>query len=404
MPDPVIDQERLKDKIKLVLKVNYFSSILAIFFSMVCLFALNITQIIPYAFLIFGVLNLANTWVFKYHKILIITYNISSIMALISTLIISLYSGGINSPFIFILALIVFAGYVTTRKYGQVYLNLIFFLIILVYSQSIPEFTFTFNAIEPQSQNLFSLFSVLFSVYLLGNVFGKNLLRTHHGLYKSKMEIEKRIKEKETLLKEIHHRVKNNLQTVSSLLSLQSRNIEDVGMKNIIKSSQNRVISMAMVHEMLYMRDDLSTIEYGSYVQELSEYLLRSLKGSENNVKLSIDIPDIKLGIDTAIPLGLLINETITNALKYGITDENEGEISIVMKQEENNDYILRIGDNGIGFPDTIDHNTTKSLGLKLIHNLTRQLKGTITKDLSKKGTNYIVTFQEVAKQFHSVA
>jgi two-component system, sensor histidine kinase PdtaS len=404
MPNPVIDQERLKDKIKLVLKVNYFSSILAILFSMVCLFALNITQIIPYAFLIFGVLNLTNTWVFKYHKILTITYNISSIMALISTLIITLYSGGINSPFIFILALIVFAGYVTTREYGQVYLNLIFFLIILVYSQSISEFTFTFNAIEPQSQNLFSLFSVLFSVYLLGNVFGKNLLRTHHGLYKSKMEIEKRIKEKETLLKEIHHRVKNNLQTVSSLLSLQSRNIEDVGMKNIIKSSQNRVISMAMVHEMLYMRDDLSTIEYGSYVQELSEYLLRSLKGSENKVKLSIDIPDIKLGIDTAIPLGLLINETITNALKYGITDENEGEISIVMKQEENNDYILKIGDNGIGFPDTIDHSTTKSLGLKLIHNLTRQLKGTITKDLSKKGTNYIIKFQEVAKQFHSVA
>ncbi|MCK5440260.1 MAG: sensor histidine kinase [Maribacter sp.] len=404
MPNPVIDQERLNDKIKLVLKVNYFSSILAILFSMVCLFALNITQIIPYAFLIFGVLNLANTWIFKYHKTLTITYNISSIMALISTLIISLYSGGIHSPFIFILALIVFAGYVTTREYGQVYLNLIFFLIILVYSQSIPEFTFTFNAIEPQSQNLFSLFSVLFSVYLLGNVFGKNLLRTHHGLYKSKMEIEKRIKEKETLLKEIHHRVKNNLQTVSSLLSLQSRNIEDVGMKNIIKSSQNRVISMAMVHEMLYMRDDLSTIEYGSYVQELSEYLIRSLKGSENNIKLSIDIPDIKLGIDTAIPLGLLINETITNALKYGIADEKEGEISIVMKQEENNDYILKIGDNGIGFPDTIDHSTTKSLGLKLIHNLTRQLKGTITKDLSKKGTNYIVMFQEVAKQFHSIA
>lgn len=219
-----------------------------------------------------------------------------------------------------------------------------------------------------------------------------------------KMEIEKRIKEKETLLKEIHHRVKNNLQTVSSLLSLQSRNIEDVGMKNIIKSSQNRVISMAMVHEMLYMRDDLTKIEYRSYVQELSEYLVRSLKGSENKVKLSIDIPDIKLGIDTAIPLGLLINETITNALKYGITDENEGEISIVMKQEENNDYILKIGDNGVGFPDTIDHKTTKSLGLKLIHNLTRQLKGTIIKDISKKGTNYIVTFQEVAKQLHSVA
>jgi two-component sensor histidine kinase len=209
------------------------------------------------------------------------------------------------------------------------------------------------------------------------------------------------MEEKETLLKEVHHRVKNNLQTVSSLLSLQSRNVEEARMKTLLKSTQNRVISMAMVHEMLYMRNDITQIEYKSYVQELSEYLIRSIKGLDSKVQLKIDIPDIKLGIDTAIPLGLLINEAVTNALKYGFTDEEEGEIYIVLKKELDKQYVLNIGDNGKGFPETITYKNSKSLGLKLIHNLTRQLKGTIQRDASKKGTNYIIRFHEITQQLH---
>lgn len=402
MPEAVINQERLNDKIKLVQKVNYFSSSLAIIFSIICFFLLNIKEIIPYAFMSFGILNLLNTFLFKYHNTLSITYNITSVLALISTLAITLFSGGINSPFIFILALIVFAGHVTTRKYGAIYLNLILVLIILVYSQSVAEFSFTKNVVPAESQDLFSLCSVLFAVYLLGHVFGKNLLKTHHALYKSKTVLQKKIDEKETLLREVHHRVKNNLQTVSSLLSLQSRSIEDSEMKSIIKSSQNRVISMAMVHEMLYMRDDLSKIQYRTYVQELSDYLIRSLKGSDNNVKLTLEVPDINLGIDTAIPLGLLINEVITNALKYGIVEDKPGEITIKLKENGGQNFVLNIGDDGIGFPDTIDPKTTKSLGLKLIHNLARQLKGTIEKDPSKQGTNYIVKFSELNKGIDS--
>ena len=368
------------------------------------MYTLKITEILPYVFFGFGVINLINTLLFKSHRNLTLTYNITSILALASATVITLYSGGINSPFIFVLALIVFTGYVTTKSYGKIYLYINMLIICLLYIESLPEYDIAANLVPETSRNLFSFLSILFSVYLLGGVLGKNLLKAHHNLYKSRNEIEKRINEKETLLREVHHRVKNNLQTVSSLLSLQSRNIEDKKMKSIIKSSQNRVISMAMVHEMLYMRDDLSKIEYKAYVQELSEFLIRSLKGAENKVKLNIDIPDIKLGIDTAIPLGLLINEAITNALKYGITDDNEGEISIAIRQEKNHDYVLYIGDDGVGYPDSIDHKTIKSLGLKLIHNLARQLKGTISKDSTKKGTNYIVKFSEVGQQFHPVA
>ncbi|NHF57797.1 sensor histidine kinase [Flavobacteriaceae bacterium TP-CH-4] len=397
-------EQRLRDKARLVLKVNYFTSIFTLFFAALCFFVLDIKQVIPYVFLGFGILNLVNTLLYKYHKNLTLTYNIVSIMTLAGAIIITLYSGGINSPFIFVLALIVVAGYVTTKAYGSLYLNLNLLIIVLIYSQSIADFSFVTNVVPEQSRNLFALLSILFSVYLLGGVFGKNLLNSHHNLYKTKDELEAKITEKETLLKEVHHRVKNNLQTVSSLLSLQSRNNDDKKVKELLKSSQNRVISMAMVHEMLYMREDIGKIEYKSYVQELAEYLIRSIKGTSSNITLDIDIPDLKLNIDTAIPLGLLINEAVTNALKYGIVDDSKGEIFIKLRKDDKGEYILNIGDDGIGFAEEVTHKTTKSLGLKLIHNLARQLRGSIIRDLSKKGTHYIVKFREISDQIPSMA
>jgi two-component sensor histidine kinase len=397
-------EERLRNKARLVIKVNYFSSLFALIFGAVCFYVLDIVRVIPYVFLIFGILNLANTLLYRYHRSLTLTYNVVSIMTLTGASIITLYSGGINSPFIFVLALIVVAGYVTTKVYGTLYLNLNLLIIVLIYSQSIADFSFVTDVVPEKSKNLFALFSVLFSVYLLGGVFGKNLLHAHHNLYKIKSELEERVSEKETLIKEVHHRVKNNLQTVSSLLSLQSRNIDDQQVKSFLKSSQNRVISMAMVHEMLYMREDFSRIEYKSYVQELAEYLVRSIKGTSSNITLDIDIPDVKLNIDTSIPLGLLINETVTNALKYGIVDESKGEIFIKLRKGEGNEFLLNIGDTGRGFADTITYKNSKSLGLKLIHNLARQLRGSIKRDFSKQGTHYIVKFKEIRDHIPTVA
>ncbi|MDH3796678.1 MAG: sensor histidine kinase, partial [Flavobacteriaceae bacterium] len=179
----------------------------------------------------------------------------------------------------------------------------------------------------------------------------------------------------------------------------------DKKIQNLIKSSQNRVISMAMVHEMLYMRDDINKIEYKTYINELINYLIKSVKGSESKVKVVVDVPEMELGIDTAIPLGLLINETMTNALKYGIKNDDEGEIRIALKQEADQSYILTMGDNGVGFSDNVTFETSKSLGLKLIHNLAKQLKGTIVRDTSQKGTNYILKFREIGHdEFDSVA
>lgn len=229
-------------------------------------------------------------------------------------------------------------------------------------------------------------------------------LRKHNGTAKMNSGLESKLKEKETLLKEVHHRVKNNLQTVSSLLSLQSRSVADTKIEGIIKSSQHRVVSMSMVHEMLYKRDDYtSNIELKPYVEELCEYLIRSVKGNDHNIATDLDVGDYKLSIDTVIPLGLIINETITNALKYGIPGNTEGQIKIHLSKKGPNTYEMYLGDNGIGFPDDVNPKTTKSLGLKLIHNLARQLRGTVARDSEASGTYYQINFEEVVEEFNSV-
>lgn len=204
------------------------------------------------------------------------------------------------------------------------------------------------------------------------------------------------VDEKEILLKEIHHRVKNNLQVITSLLSLQSSFIEDDETKALFRYSQYRINSMALIHEMLYKSQDISKINYGTYAENLVSSLIISMKGSEHMIKLKLNIPEISINIDTAIPLGLLINEIITNALKYGIRDDNPGEIHLNIVKTKHNHFKMEIGDNGNGFSKGINFRNSNSLGLLLIHKLSLQLNGKIEKDNDTKGTNYIVFFEEI--------
>jgi len=324
----------------------------------------------------------------------------TSVLSFLSTIVITLFSGGINSPFIFILGLIVLAGYISTKVFGRVYLYLIIITIVLIYLIDYANFDFIINEVPENSRDVFSLISILFSVYLLGGVLGKNLLRTHHNLYKSKARIEKSVDEKENLLREVHHRVKNNLQTVSSLLNLQVRNTPNQQIKELVKSSQNRVTAMAMIHEMLYVRDNLSKIEFASYVKELTQYLLRTVERKDRKINVEINVPDTLLSIDTAIPLGLLINETVTNSIKYGFRDAEVGKITIELEKRYQNKYILKISDDGAGFPLDYDFKNSNTLGLRLIHNLARQLQGTIERLPSSAGTTYKLVFKDITSQF----
>jgi two-component sensor histidine kinase len=215
-------------------------------------------------------------------------------------------------------------------------------------------------------------------------------------LRKKNLELSQLVSEKNILFKEIHHRVKNNLQVITSLLSLQASFIDNDEVKGLFRYSQYRINSMAVVHEMLYKSEDISQINFSEYIEKLVNGLIYSMKGSVNKISLKLQIPDISLNIDTSIPLGLLINEIVTNSLKYGIIAKEPGVIDIKMLKHDKNNFVLYIGDDGVGFPSDINWRNSNTLGLLLMHKLTLQLKGNIEKDNSKKGTNYIVNFQEI--------
>jgi PAS domain S-box-containing protein len=206
-------------------------------------------------------------------------------------------------------------------------------------------------------------------------------------------KIKRSLNEKESLLREIHHRVKNNLQIISSLLSLQSGYFNDEYVIDVLKESQNRVKSMAMIHEKLYLSEDLSRINFSEYIKGLALDLLSSYGVNPNNIRLNIDVGNITVGIDTAIPLGLIINEIISNSIKHAFPD-GKGEINIIFDYYMNK-YKLKVNDDGIGIPKDVDFKNTDTLGLRLVNNLVKQLDGEI-KLKKLNGTEFKIIFPEL--------
>lgn len=210
-------------------------------------------------------------------------------------------------------------------------------------------------------------------------------------LKNSEEKIKNSLKEKELLIREIHHRVKNNMQIIISLLSLQSGYTDDENTKNILRDCQNRVQSMGMIHESLYSSNDLTSINFSDYIKKLIKELIISYGVTNEKIKFKIDIEDVKLSIDTAIPCGLLINELISNSLKHAFPN-GEGEIYVYFHKVKDDNFKLIIGDNGIGFPPELDLKKTTSLGLSLVDSLAKQLDATI--ELHKNGkTEFVMNF-----------
>jgi two-component sensor histidine kinase/GAF domain-containing protein len=206
-------------------------------------------------------------------------------------------------------------------------------------------------------------------------------------------KIQASLREKEVLLKEIHHRVKNNMQVISSILNLQSKHIEDEQTLKMFRNGQGRIRSMALVHEKLYESEDLAKIDFGEYIRSTTSYLF-SLHRISEAVRLNIDIEDIFLDINTAIPCGLIINELVSNALKYAFPDGREGEIRVGLYSDKDGKFALIIKDNGIGFPKDMDFRNTGSLGMQLVIMLTEQIEGTVELDRSE-GTAFTITFEK---------
>jgi PAS domain S-box-containing protein len=197
--------------------------------------------------------------------------------------------------------------------------------------------------------------------------------------------------EKEVLLKEVYHRVKNNLQTVSSVLAIQSDSISDPVIRGMFLENQQRVRSMALIHEKLYRSKTLAHVDFRDYLESLAGSLFRTY-GVANNLSLKVDVRDVDLDIDTSITCGLLVNELLSNALKHAFPDGRAGEVSIAMHPAEGGGYSLSFADNGIGFPAGMGDRKPDSLGITLINSLVKQLGGTMTVSTTG-GTKYEITF-----------
>ena len=212
---------------------------------------------------------------------------------------------------------------------------------------------------------------------------------------RSEKAIQASLREKEILLREIHHRVKNNMQIISSLFNLQSGHIKDENARQMFKEGQLRIRSMALIHEKLYQSRDLSKIDFADYLRSLAEYLFQFFRVNADRIRLETDLEDVSLDVNSAVPCGLLVSELITNALKHAFPGDRKGVVRIGLRREEPGIVELRVADDGVGFPEAVDFRRTESLGLQIVSLLVGQIEGTIELD-RKTGTAFTIAFREL--------
>ena len=210
---------------------------------------------------------------------------------------------------------------------------------------------------------------------------------------KAEEYIKKQLQEKEVLLKEIHHRVKNNMQVIVSILNLQSSFVNDKKVLDILQDSQSRIKTMALIHEKLYQTKDLSNINFSEYISNLTKYLFDSYKTTKQQVEYDILIDPFPISIDTTISLGLITNEIVSNSFKYAFSDRTKCKIEVLLKKYDDKNLVLSIKDNGKGLPPELDYKNTKSLGLQLVCMLTEQVHGKLEVKSSDKGTLVSIIF-----------
>ncbi len=218
-------------------------------------------------------------------------------------------------------------------------------------------------------------------------------------LLEANLQIQASLREKDILLKEIHHRVKNNLQIVSSLLYLQSRRIDDENVVTLFEESQQRILAMALIHEKLYSSDDLAHIDFSKYVKRLVREMGDLFQAKYGEIKCLVDIePDFVLDIDYAIPCGLIVNELVSNAYKHAFKNSSGGSIHICMDKNNLGKTELTVMDDGVGFPAGFDLSDSSNMGLQIVSVLVRQLKGEIDV-VSENGAKIHITFEERSPQ-----
>jgi len=202
-----------------------------------------------------------------------------------------------------------------------------------------------------------------------------------HDMKVAGLDLAVSLKEKESLLREVHHRVKNNLQVISSLLRLESGRIEHPATTAVLKEMQGRIRAMSLLHEAIYRSDNFARVDMALYLKQLASQLLRSHTTGNMNVRLELDLSPLSLDIDQAVPCGLLLNELVSNALKHGFPAGRPGSVRVELKPRENGAFSLRVTDDGVGLPADFESKRGRSLGLQMVADLARQMKGRLAVD-----------------------
>ena len=205
-------------------------------------------------------------------------------------------------------------------------------------------------------------------------------------------KIKASLEEKEVMLREIHHRVKNNMQIMSSLLRLQSGKIKDKRILEIFKTSQSRIRSMAFIPESLYQSEDLARIDFSDYTRRVTTHLFSLYGARTAPINYKVEVKDVFLDINTAIPCGLIINELVTNSLKHAFPDDRRGEMLVKMRVDKRGKHTLIVKDTGIGFPERLGFRETETLGMQLVTDLVIQIEGSIKLN-REGGTTFTIVF-----------
>ena len=375
----------------LSLNVFYTLSVSTFLFSLFCYFQIGLRGVIFKALFIYSILNTINILYFYLHKNIIRSYVIASIIGYVTLLFICSYSGGVNSPAISFLVLIIFFGYLIKKSHGDLWFIIVILTVVFFYIMYITSYEFV-NEINEENIAEFNLLFLFFLIILLGGVFGRMMNKTNEKIKKAKLEIVKKNDEKTVMLKEIHHRVKNNLQVVNSLLRIQARAVTDEKVKLMFSVAQSRVVAMARLHEKIYNTKDLKNIN----VKEHFKLLINDLINSNNldkDISLNLHIDSIHMSIERLLPLSLIINELISNSLKHAFNDVSLGEVYVKLEAIDRGLCRLIVGDNGNGFHKEILSGSVSSTGVTLIKTFVRQLNGTIKSLKTQKGTSFEINF-----------
>lgn len=404
------DTEEITFSKKLILFVSVICCICGLLWSSLYYLFLGVGSVmfLPWIFVLGVGVSIPISHLLRNHQILIFTtiIGITAVPISIQWILGSSYNSGLLLLWSFLgpVGAILFLNRNQAIVWFMVYVALILVSIIIE-----PQFSEVSIRATESFNVLFTCLNIITPTFVIFVVFLWYLaekVKTENALIKGKNELEQKneqvehqnliieesLHQKEVLLTEIHHRVKNNLQLVSGLMQLQGSQSKDENIKTIMDEGQNRIRSMSLIHQQLYEGKNLDKIDFSNYIGALIQDISEMLQSESKSIQIDLKTPDFFLDIDMGIPLGLILNELIVNSFKHAFKDQQKGKILIEVTRGDF-DYELRVSDNGKGLPENFNIHDTHSLGMSLVKGLSRQIGGN-SKFVNSNGTTAIITFK----------